>query len=615
MPAVSLTLEEFNRTILYPAYISILSDIVKNINIPYGSMLVFHKDSDLTKTCNAVNVSGLSRENLPVTVSQRRLLINVNENYNEDTILTTAVHRIENYPLFKDNDIDVFIYPIYIRTDVEIEFNFITPSRIEAERIKEDLRIRLSAQRGILHHEIEYDMLIPDVVEEFIADVHKLKSRLHPQTLEDYFRTYSTKRAHLITDMTHSSNARLAVKERQTRIVGFFNFVVPEKINYDETNNNYTISFTYNLSIDIPKAMVMNYPIVICNQPIDTKYIQHIVDSQVNSREEHKNKLSYSKSLYALSHFEAHRQLENRIDIRLPINIPAFDEFHVKSIHKGYAIVTSFLVQINEEDKRTLFNLNEIDPYKIDSNILQYLRTVDRSCITQPYAFPLYLGLYQEGVYKDFNILEITPDLTVRSKIDLSLTKITRVLLSVIIDVDMIDLKYFVKLFAYPNVLVPLLKEIVRGIINNKQDLVVTKPTEYNTFMLLTNIYKYYLNKSDTVTLVRVTLAIYDNNHLYHSFLSLLHKQFNSLYTSLERLNVFAIAEMLHHINITSINDSNTETTIDAYLESKDLDKYLTSKYKNNIAQRMQQTQILKDFLKPINTGLRSVQSNYILVN
>ena len=156
---------------------------------------------------------------------------------------------------------------------------------------------------------------------------------------------------------------------------------------------------------------------------------------------------------------------------------------------------------------------------------------------------------------------------------------------------------------------------LVKFAIQNKQDLVVTKPTEYNTFMLLTNIYKYYLNKSDTVTLVRVTLAIYDNNHLYHSFLSLLHKQFNSLYTSLERLNVFAVAEMLHHINITSINDSNTETMIDAYLESKDLDKYLTSKYKNNIAQRMQQTQILKDFLKPINTGLRSVQSNYILVN
>lgn len=501
MPVVSLTLEDTNRTILANAYSKVVQDIVDNIKIPYGTLVLLHKDVEVNLTDNKANAISQGGANLPSTIASRRVQATVSEDYNEDELTTTAVHQPSAYPIFQDPQIDVYVFPIYVKSDITIEFTYISPSKTEATRIRDDIRLRLSQMRNIDLHEIDYTILIPEIVEDFIADVYDLKNRLVPQSLEDYFREHATKRIYPITDMANKENTKLGVQEKQVRIVGVFDMSsMPEKLEHDNDNNNYKVRFSYKLSMDIPRAIAMRYPVMICNRPLPAKYIQFIEDNKVHSKEEHKKELNYTSTLRALSHFEAHRQLENRVDIKLPMNIPGFDEFNVRQGHKGYGIVVSFLTQVSEDDNKGLFNLTDIDPYHIPPYLLEYIKTTERRYMTRPYGSFMYLALHQQGTHFDNGVLEIDQDFNVRSKVKLSLMKPVRVTISVCIDLSYLDKDALARMFNNPEIYYVFLAEYINAYNNFKteQQPLMTENTFYRDLLFTINRY-LAIEKHDVV--------------------------------------------------------------------------------------------------------------------
>lgn len=519
MCIVSLTLEDTNKTILNNAYFKIIDDIVEATKIPHSAVIAVHKDIDYNLTDNKTNATGISSKNLPSTASLRRIQANITEEYNEDDLTTTAVHQVSAFPIFEDRDISVFIFPIYVKSDVVIEFSYFTPSKTEANRIRDDIRIRLSQSRNIGLHDIEYTILIPEIVEDFIDDVYKLKNRLVPQSLEDYFRSHSTKRMHLITDTVNIENTRIGVFEKQVRIVGLFDFSsMPEKVEADNENGNYRVSFSYKLSFDVPRAIGLRYPVMICNKLLPQKYFQFIEDSKVNSIEERKRNLGYTQSLHALSYFEAHRQLENRIDINYPINIPAFDDFDIRQGHKGCVIISSFLTEIDETDKRTLLNLKEIDPFYIPDKLIKFLIDGEYKYIGKPYMSFLYIGIYQEDTYFDF-YTDIDSNLNVRSVNELSLMKPVRVTLSMIIDLTMLDKEAINRLFNNEDILLLFIAEWLESFNNFK--------TEFSrTFSSMDDIYRIFIfiiyhlkDRGQDSTASAVIELLKTNNFIFEGFI------------------------------------------------------------------------------------------------
>lgn len=519
MPAVSLTLEDTNRTILNNAYFKIINDIVEATKIPHSAVVAVHKDIDYTLTDHKTNATGVDKKNLPSTASMRRIQANITEEYNEDDLTTMAVHQVSAFPIFEDRSVSVFVFPIYVKSDVTIEFSYFTPSKTEANRIRDDIRIRLSQSRNIGLHDIEYTILVPEIVEEFIADVHALKNRLVPQPLEDYFREHSTKRMHLITDTAIAENARIGIFERQVRIVGLFDFSsMPEKVEADNENGNYRVSFSYKLSFDVPRAIGIRYPVMICNKLLPTKYFQFIEEAKVNSIEERKRNLGYTKSLHALSHFEAHRQLENRIDINYPINVPAFDDFTLRQGHKGYVIIASFLTEVDENDRRSLLNLKEIDPFYIPPKLTTFLVNGEYQYFDRPYMSFLYVGLHQEDSYFD-SYTDIDVNLNVKSVNELSLMKPVRVTLSMIIDLTMLDNNALLRLLNDKDALLLFIAEWLEAYNNFK--------TEFSrTFNKMDDIYKIFImillhlkNKGDDETAEEVLKLLKTNNFIYEGFI------------------------------------------------------------------------------------------------
>ena len=530
MPTVSLTLEDTNRTILNEAYFKIIGDIVEATKIPHTAVIAVHKDIDYTLTDNKTNETGVEKKNLPSTASLRRISANITEEYNEDELTTTAVHQVNAFPIFEDRQIDVFVFPIYVKSDITIEFSYFTPSKTEANRIRDDIRIRLSQTRNIGIHDIQYDILLPDIVEEFIADVHTLKNRLVPQTLEEYFREHSTKRMHLITDMANKENAKIAIFEKQVRILGLFDFSsMPEKVDADNENSNYKVSFSYKLSFDVPRAIGIRYPVMICNKLLPAKYVQFIEDAKVNSIEESKRNLGYTQSLHALSHFEAHRQLENRVDINYPINVPAFDDFHLRQGHKGYVILASFLTEVDETDKKTLLNLREIDPFYIPDTLANYIANGEHEFIKHPYMSFIYIGIHQEGALFDA-FGEVDQNLTVRSINELNLFKPVRVTISIIVDITMLDKRALDRLIVNEDVLFVFVKEWMNAFDNFKTEFSRIFDTMNDLFRIFIHFLNYYRMTDNDNSLKNFLSTVKTNPYIYTQLLDILFNMFPELF-------------------------------------------------------------------------------------
>ncbi|NTW90409.1 MAG: hypothetical protein HGA35_00400, partial [Erysipelotrichaceae bacterium] len=530
MPTVSLTLEDTNRSILNNAYFKIINDIVDTVKIPANTVVAVHKDIDYTLTDNKTNVTGVEAKNLPSTASLRRIQASITEEYNEDALTTTAVHQVSAFPIFEDRDISVTVFPIYVKSDVTIEFSYFTPSKTEANRIRDDIRIRLSQTRNIGMHEIEYDIMLPEVVEEFVADIHVLKNRLVPQPLQQYFAEHSTKRMHLITDLSNSENARIAIYEKQVRIVGLFDFSsMPEKVEADNENGNYKVSFSYKLSFDVPRAIGLRYPVMICNKVLPSKYVKFIEDGKVYSLEERKKNLGYTQSLHALSHFEAHRQLENRVDINFPINIPAFDDFDVRQGHKCYVIVASFLTDVNETDKRTLLNLRDIEPFYIPEKILNFISLGEHAFVKSPYSSFLYFGIHQDDAYFDAMSV-VTPDLTIKATNDLSLMKPVRVTLSLIIDLTMLNKDAINRLLTNEDMLLIFVAEWLNVYDNFKTEFSRTFGSMDDIYKIFIYIIDYLRNRSLNDLLGKILTLLQTNPYLYDGLINILYDKFPDLY-------------------------------------------------------------------------------------
>ena len=462
MPSVSLPLTSINTLIVSNSIYGIareIADIIKVANTL--DIITMYNGNEVTVTDGKVNISDKKVTNLPTTISTRRLLVNITDNYNEDALGTTSTTQEEQFAIFRDNSIDVSIYPIYIQTDYNIEFTYITPSKSEIIKIVDDIRMNLSRTRNMFIHDIEYDYIIPSIVEDFILDVYTNKNRLVPSSLEIYFRENSTGRIHIVTDLV-GNNSSIAIREKQVRIVGLFDFSpMPDKPSKED--EVYKFVFNYKLTLDKPSHLVLRYPIMIGNKLLPLKYIDFLQNRDIKT--ESNRNLSYSNSLYSLSYFEAHRQLENRINITLPINLPSIDEYKTKFILKGYIIAMSLMTEIDEIDNVSLLNLNDITPYVFNPLILEYI-ILEKQYITKPYSSFIYLGLYQDKLYFDADILSIDNALNIKSTIPLNLMNNTRVLFNYATDISI------------------LLEQVMNRLLTYRQDIIIAVYTHHLISML-----------------------------------------------------------------------------------------------------------------------------------
>ncbi|MDD2819441.1 MAG: hypothetical protein PHN51_11695 [Candidatus Nanopelagicales bacterium] len=465
MPTMTVALPETKKSILNSVYFGIVEQIATQIGIAPTELVVVHNDIEISKTDNRNTSSIQDTVNRPSTVGQRRITAVISETYNDDYLGTDAVREFENTPYFMDAVLGIVITPVYVRSEVTVSFQFTTPSKTEARRLRDDIRVHLNQARNILHHDVVYNVIYPKMVETFVEDVHELRSRLLPNTLSEYFRSCSIQGTHLMSDLVGTTtNHRIAVREGGTRIIGVFDFGgSPDAVESDNSANTHKLTVPYKFSIDVPRWFTIKYPPMVCNRPMPAKYLQYIADAKAKPMDDPATQRR-SISSQSLSIFESNRSLTQVMNLDLPLNLPTFDTFRNRIGHAGYAHLVSVLVVIDETDKVSLLNLKEIDgDYQINPKFLEYIRTIDREKIIHPHMSCFYLGLHQDDTHFDNNILTVDANLNVKSKVPLRLIKPTRVTLSVNIDVTSLDHSVMYRMYEHKDYLLFYLTSLIQA--------------------------------------------------------------------------------------------------------------------------------------------------------
>ncbi|MEM5804225.1 MAG: hypothetical protein QW350_05830 [Candidatus Aenigmatarchaeota archaeon] len=555
MPSGFLSIPTDN--IIYSICYKVINDIVEQFYFNRDFILITYKDFEINLTDarpNFLPIEHSSKINLPTIETKSAIIFNIQEEFNQDEIASTSTTNLNAFPIFRDTRINVYIYPIYVKTDVRIDITFSNISRSKIVSTLNDIRIKLSQYRNILIHDVDYFYFIPEVIEDFIADVFDLRKRLiPPDDLYEYFKTHSTSRMILLSGLTSESEKRLAVYEKQIRVVGNFEFSpVPDKLEKESDINRYKFNVPYSFSIDIPRGIALSYPPTICNRPLPSKYLIHIEEDRLNSKEEEARNINYNlRSLYNLSFFESHRLLENMMEIKLPLNIPFFDFYRPLRGHKGYGILYTFLVEIDENDKRSLFNLRNIEPFYIDDRILNFILNTEINYITKPYRSVFYLGLYQDDIRFDDSILVIDNNLNVKSDRDLDLIPTTRVALSIILDASYITNDMLLRLLSDRYVLEVFLSEFIRA-----QRYYMTENQNSSLsddmFRVLLKIIMYLHDIRDFNYLKEVFRILRSDSYIYYKLISIIYTDYYEfLYVDLVNNNVIEHNEdMLKDISI-----------------------------------------------------------------
>jgi len=469
MPNVNVTIPETIETITRPVVYDIIKQVSSITKINKVSKVFFPGENTKMQTQSSSIDS--DQERFPLFNTNYITYIEVNEDYLEENINSTAISRNEHSPIFLDPQLDIKISPIYVSTVVEINFKYTTPSRAEALRWRDDIRIKVSQMRDINLHDITYSYHIPYQYMTLLKVIWERRESIEPygQSFEEYIRSNFTNRLTLVGDLV-GKDARLVIPETQMRIIGDYDFdAVPEKPEKSD-DGVWIINFSYKFIYDKPIACNMKYPIMVHNQLLPINYT-NFVDKSYDLDKVSKR---FTKSLNALHAFEVGTVMTAARDDGVVKRIPEVDDFIVKNHPVATGSIFIALVEV-EEDKRTLLNLHELGDIVLDSDIVQFLEDGEYQYLTQTYKSIFNISLYRNDYLTSKETISIDSNLTVKATNDLNLRNQHRVRFSIVTDLTLLDPKAIERLRNNPIVLVKVIQSINKIFRNNVDMSYITR--------------------------------------------------------------------------------------------------------------------------------------------
>lgn len=454
MPNISIPTVGLNSAAIRPAILDIVRQVKEITKIPMDSRVSFVGELEAAyQKGSALTQDTTDRLDLPFS---DKVTIEVQSEFNEANVLSTAVRQAEHAPVFIDNALGILIKPIYGKLDFTINFIFRSESENDGINWRNAIKTHISMMRDVNIHDITYHYVIPKEYVYILAEIHRLRENVDPygEDLETYLSTHSTTRMTAISNQT-GSQRELGVAEKQIRILGLYDFTIsPEKQSRDEVGSAWATTFSYRVSFDMPVMVNMEYPIMIHNQMLEYPYISDEKSydlDQVDKR--------YSLSTGYLSHFESNVQTDQALARTQVVRIPVFDEFVPTSQPHATQPMFTAMCSIDEADKKSLLNLKELGDFQLDPDVVEFLKE-EYGYLTLPYKSIFHISLYKWSALSTDKTIYVDNQLNVKSREDLSLRVNHRVVFSAVTDISMIDKAGLKRLKRYPVAAVKALKAI-----------------------------------------------------------------------------------------------------------------------------------------------------------
>lgn len=484
MPNVNVALPETSQTILRPAVLDIVKQVQEITKIDPKSKIQFPGDIQTMQT--AGTEIGTTQNRSAIFGSDKYTFIEVEEDYDLDGLGSTSVDGKGNYPVFLDEKLGVSLSPIYASYKVTINFKYRCPSKTEALKWRDDMRIRVSQMRDINLHNITYTYFLPLELLVLIKIIYEKRENYlgYGQSFQEYFISNSSDRLKLISD-TVGKDTRLGIAETQGRIQGMYGFEgMPEKPERDDTNGSWTISFSYNFTYDKPIGCNMIYPVMVHNQLLPIGYT-HYYNKSVDLDKINKEVRGSKVALFA---FESDTIMNTSINPLPYIRLPEFDDYVIPGTPRGTGTAIMALCEVDTNDKKTLLNLNELGSLVMDKDILQFIKEVEYPYICKLYKSIINISLYRNKQPTYTTTIDSDNLLNIKAVNTLDLRNQYRVRIAIVTDLTMLPKQAIDRLKRYPKAFVKLIGAI-NELLRNHPDLIRLADKEIISNLDFSNVY------------------------------------------------------------------------------------------------------------------------------
>lgn len=411
MPNIAISIPETHESITRPVCFDVIRSLLKTTGLPSLTNIQFPGED------KQVQLPGTTIDNPKDSIKfgqGERLLVEVSEEYQEQYFLTSAVKRQENVLIFSDPTLGVAMKPVYTPTLVTLTLTYRAKDKVDAERWRDEIKMRTSMGREGLLHELRYHYPIPREYLVILNHLHELKENVAPygETLKDWFMRCFVNR--VTTKVTQAgTRPLLAINEVQVGVLGHFDFTgVPENAAREGENANWSINFSYSFVYDKVTSCVLSYPLLVHNQLIDRKFRDTSVPYDFEKKFNHRSLSRYS--------FDTVRKADV---FRSPVagySIPYWDEWLPKVVPPFTTTMLKIMLQIDPENPTGILNFKELGKYQIKAPILEFLEA-ESKWLTLPGESVFLTTLFRRDIPLEPSYLEVDSDLTVRASAPLDL--------------------------------------------------------------------------------------------------------------------------------------------------------------------------------------------------
>lgn len=430
MPKVIQTNDSVKETVIRQVVLDVAKQVQEWTGLNYVPIL-FNGDTQVAVQPGSTIDEVESFNNAPGRALWR---IQAKDEHVTDKLLATAVMQMEHPEYFYDEALRVFIRPVYSQTSLQLDFEYKATDISAARRWRDEIRTKVSMNRDIRFHDVEYYYFVPQNYFTLLEHIHTLRENQagYGDTYDEWLKKSFTQNVTIASDMV-GNNQRWAVREQQNRINGRFEFSElpddPSKVD----GSAYTLSFSYIVQFDCPIAAAMDYPLLVHNQLIEERFWG------ISPKDPFRTYASRSSiSRTALDAFEVPYSKKQNIETGL--RFPEFSEFNPDHKLPRTHQVLSALIGVlppdpaNPGGNRLAMNFKNFDDvYELQKEFLDYMAW-DYKYLNKYGESFINVSLYNGGKMVDPSQYEVDKDLNVNFLIDPDLRSTYYVRLSIVAD-------------------------------------------------------------------------------------------------------------------------------------------------------------------------------------
>lgn len=416
-----------SNTVARTIAIKLIKDLKSNLSIDDKAFIALENVLEEKTFTSGINVS-IDKNEYEVPLAERITAKIENTKINDYTV-GNPINDCK--PLFYNNHLSISTE--YINYEMNISIIYKTRSKVNAEELVNYLKDHAVTRGGGYIHAVDYYYIFPTVLLGLMEDIYTTgKTNVNDdKTFIDFIKSGNIMNAIVLTsDINGYQGDSIGLASVATnQIRGLFEVDIKEATKeFDTDTNTWSVPINYKVNYLSPESFIVDYALLVNNSMLPNKYYiekaDHAIDPNRVVNNLHPDEFSIK---------------EYKQDY---VSIPPFDNHKVTVYNNRlFKPILSVLVNITITDLKTLFTLDNLYYYHIKDEYLEYMR-LNYTSLVKPMRKG-FDGIFTLDIYDGNSLLDkstITIDnlLNISSVLDLDITKVYRVVLSVVTDFTML---------------------------------------------------------------------------------------------------------------------------------------------------------------------------------